>query len=254
MKKHPSAEARAIVKVMGFVFLTLATLATLTSLVLQILHQDSASSTPGTSGLNVVVHLGGLTAIGYFILWALAERIFGWEYGSGGGDSLPTGWSAIVLSLSATLPVVLIPPFYQAVTRINVLPPFHWRASIIMIFLGIFSHLLMYGTSSNGIRQRYAPTGDYSTFYIAVLLEAIYTTVYFGFIVFPYRFIAQPADSVITLLLKRTLLPAFFYFSCMLLFSALKYPGSLHNRTWIQVRGFLAGILMMFCFCAGMFL
>lgn len=49
----------------------------------------------GLTGLNVVFHLSVLTAIAFGVLWSLAERQFGWSFGAGGGDALPSGWSAV---------------------------------------------------------------------------------------------------------------------------------------------------------------
>jgi hypothetical protein len=68
---------------------------------------DRTSSIPTVSGpgaLNRVLHLALLSAILYGILWSLAERLSGWDFGAGGGDKEPSGWSAVVLSLSITLP------------------------------------------------------------------------------------------------------------------------------------------------------
>ena len=100
----------------------------------------------------------------------------------------------------------------------------------------------------------HAPTGEYPNFNIALSLELIYSVVYFGLIVLPYRYLVSNDESKTTLLLWRTALPAVTYFFWMIAFVFLRYPASLHDRTWIQVRGFYAGIIMMFCFCAGMFL
>src|SRR5207253_6719224 len=101
---------------------------------------------PNSSGvdrLKVVLHLSVLTALAYGIVWSLSERVFGWTYGAGGGDVLPAGWSAIVLSLSVTLPLALIPFLYQTVTHVRVLLPFHWRAMFLVILLGAAAHLLV---------------------------------------------------------------------------------------------------------------
>lgn len=211
----------------------------------------------GLAGLNVVFHVAVLAAIGYGILWSVAERLFGWNYGAGGGDTLPSGWSAVVLSLSMTLPLASIPFLYQKVTRVSILLPLHWRAILLVILLGVGCHLLMYGTASkvpNGLRQRIAPAGEDTPFATGLLLEAVYSFGFIGLIVFPYRMIVNPTEPLLEIGLGRTLLPCLVFFFGMTLFIALKYPGSLRDPTWIQVRGVVGGLLMMFCLCGGMFL
>jgi hypothetical protein len=219
---------------------------------------ERASAMPNLSGgdrLNVVLHLSVLTALAYGIVWSLSERVFGWTYGAGGGDVLPAGWSAIVLSLSVTLPLALIPFLYQTVTHVKVLLPSHWRAMFLVILLGAAAHLLVYGIGSvPGIRQRMAPLGEETPFKRALEAEALYVITYFGLIVLPYRLVVNPTEPLSGLLLWRIVIPGMVFFFGMTLFIGLKYPGSLSDRTWIQVRGVISGLVMMFCFCGAMFL
>lgn len=219
----------------------LANLASIASIAAYI--GDRTSSFPTKSGpeaLNVVLHLAILTAIVYGVLWSVAERIFGWKYGAGANDTPPSGWSAVVLSLSMTLPLTFVPFLYQKATKITVVSPLHWRAMLFVVLLGAGSHLLMYGATSeipNGLRQRIAPAGKHTPFASALLLEVVYSVSYFGFIVPPYRITVNPNGPVIELVIGRTLLPCLVFFFGMTVFIALKYPGSLRDPTWIQVRG-----------------
>jgi hypothetical protein len=87
----------------------------------------------------------------------------------------------------------------------------------------------------------------------ALLLELVSSITYFVFIVLPYRIIVDPAEPLRRLVLGRTLLSCSIFFFGVTLFIALKYPGSLRDRTWIQVREIVGGLLMMFCLCGGMF-
>jgi hypothetical protein len=220
---------------------------------------DRTSSLPNVSGpeaLNRVLHLAVLSAILYGVIWSLAERVFGWNYGAGGGDTEPSGWSAIVLSLSMTLPLAFVPFAYGKVVRVTVIHPLHWRAILFVVLLGAGAHLLMYGTKSripNGIRHRIVPSRQHPPFSSSLLLELVSSITYFVFIVLPYRIIVDPAEPLRQLILGRTLLSCSVFFFGMTLFIALKYPGSLRDRTWIQVRGIFGGLLMMFCLCGGMF-
>jgi hypothetical protein len=220
---------------------------------------DRTSSIPTVSGpgaLNRVLHLALLSAILYGILWSLAERLSGWDFGAGGGDKEPSGWSAVVLSLSITLPLAIVPYVYGRVTRDPVIHPLHWKAMIVVIMLGAGAHLLLYGTRSvrpNGLRHWIVPSRQRPSFASGLLLELVYSITYFSIIVLPYRIIVDPTGPLRQLLLGRTLLSCSVFFFGMTLFIALRYPDSLRDRTWIQVRGIVGGTLMMFCLCGGMF-
>lgn len=211
----------------------------------------------GTNGVNVVIHLSIMTALCYAVLWTIAERVFNWKYGAGGGDVMPSGWSAVMLALSVIVPLAFVPPSYEAMTGIVVLLPSHWRAMLLVAPMAIAAHLAMYGTSSrspNGIRALFAsPTGEYPSWTIALIIEFAYSLLYCVSVVFVYRLVVEPTGHVRELIVTRTLLPCVAFFFGMTLFIVFR-PNALHDRTWIQVRGVISGLLMMFCFCAGMFL
>jgi hypothetical protein len=221
---------------------------------------DRTSSLPTVSGaraLNVVLHLAVLSAIAYGVFWAIVELLFDWKYGAGGNQTVPFGWSAVVLSLCMTLPLAFVPLLYQKLSGVPLLLPSHWRAIFVVILLAAGGHLLIYGTESkvaNGLRQRIIPARKHIPFASALLMEVVYSITYFGFIVLPYRMIVKPTEPFRELILGRTLLPCLVFFFGMTLFIGLKFPGSLRDPTWIQVRGIIGGLLMMFCLCGGMFL
>jgi hypothetical protein len=221
---------------------------------------DRTSSLPGKSGLvglNIILHLTILTAIAYGILWSLAEMAFGWEFGAGAKETFPAGVSAVVLSLAMTLPLTLVPYLYQKLTRTVVLQPLHWRGAFFVLSLGAAGHLLMYGTKvhrPNGLRYKILPAGEHPPLGKALCLEALYSAVYVGLIVVPYRLIVDPAGPLLELVLGRTVLPALVFFFGMVVFIAVRYPASLRDPAWIQVRGVLSGLIMMLSFCGGMFL
>ncbi len=82
---------------------------------------DRASSIPGTSGvsgLNVILHLALLTAIAPGTLWTIAEKIFRWSWGAGGGDTPPAGWVAVVMSFCMMVPLAFVPFAYQRITNV----------------------------------------------------------------------------------------------------------------------------------------
>lgn len=236
----------------------IANLASIASFSFYIAERTSSLPTKsGLGGFNVVLHLTVLSAIAFGTLWSTAERCFKWNYGAGGGDRLPSGWSAVVLSLSMTMPLALVPFFYQSLTGIHLLFPSHWRATLLVVLLGMGCHLLIYGTASdspNGIRQKIAPLNEDTPFATGLLMEAIYSALFVGLLVFTYRLVVNPTEPLLELVLGRTVLPSLVFFSGMAVFIAMKFPGSLRDRSWVQVRGVVSGLLIMFCLCGGMFL
>jgi hypothetical protein len=217
-------------------------------------RSPSIPTMSGIGAVNVVLHLTLLCAIAYGILWGTADKwIFKWNYGAGGGESLPSGWSAVVLSLSVTLPLALVPFLYQRITGIQVaLLPTHWEAMLVVVVTGAVGHLVMYGAKSNGVLQRFAPMGEYRSFDSGLLLEAIYSIVLFGCIVLPYRFVLNSHAQMRDLLLIRLLIPCLAYLFGMMFFITFKYSPD--DRKGIELRGIFAGVLLMSCLCAAMFL
>jgi hypothetical protein len=210
----------------------------------------------GNSGVNVLLQVALYSSFTYGVIWGIADHwVFRWNYGGGGNFTMPTGWSAVVLSLSVTLPLAFVPLFYGYISGIRVvILPQHWKAMALVIVLGAIGHLIMYGTNANGIRQWLSPNGEYPSWQSGLLLEAIYTLIYFSAIVLPYRLVVSPNSSLTDLLCFRLLLPGLAFFLAITLFIAFMYPGSLNDRGWVLLRGIASGLVMMFCFCAGMFL
>lgn len=209
----------------------------------------------GIGGFNVVLHLSVLTAIAWGLLWRLIERSFGWDFGAGRGEAMPSGWSAVGLGVSMTVPLAVVPAIYQHFVGVHILLPLHWKAMGFVIPASVLAHMAMYGTRFNspyGIRSRLAPTPVYPSFPLGVLLELIYSLLYFSAVVLLYRFIVA-STSVRELLVARTLAPAAMFFFAMTIFIAF-VPESLQDSTWTQIRGIVSALLIMFCFCYGMFL
>lgn len=213
---------------------------------------------PGMSSLNVVIQLSIVSAIAYGILWAIADGLlFGGRFRAGGSGNLPVGLSAVVLSLSVTVPLVCVPFVYQVMTGIRVLMPSHWKAAFLLILLGAVSHILMYGTTTfppNGLRQKLVPSGEHASLTRTLSMEIVLAAVHFGLIVLPYRLVVDPGGQLLETVLGRTLLPGLVYFLGITVFIVLEYPDSLNKPTALEVRGIISGLLIMFCFCGGMFL
>ncbi|MBZ5568347.1 MAG: hypothetical protein LAN64_10920 [Acidobacteriia bacterium] len=235
----------------------IGTFASVVGLVVSLIERSPTvpgRSVSGVDALTTIIVVALLAALLYGLLWSAAERLFGWKYGAGSGKTTPHGWAAIVLSLSMTLSLAFAPVLYQNYSGIKVVLPMHWRAMVLVVVLGACAHVFMYGTRSsppNGFRQRYAPTPRYKSDVIALKLEAVYAAVFFACIVLPYRMVVTPGAPVTDFVLLRTLLPALVFFFVMMLFVAFK-PEVLKPQT--ETRGIIAALVMMFCFCTGMFL
>jgi hypothetical protein len=219
---------------------------------------DRASAFPGALGLNslnIALHLSILSAIAFGIFWSIAERKFGWEFEAGGGERLPAGWSAVALSICITLPLAFVPVAYQRLTGIRLLLPLHWRAMFLVALMAVGSELFIYGLNGvPGLRQRFAPTHPDTPLEAALVVEAIYTLAIVGISVLTYRMIVDPTEPVLRMAVGRILLPCLVYFSGMAVFTALRYPESVGKPSWVHVRGLIAGLLLMFSLCGGMFL
>lgn len=235
----------------------LANLASIASLGFYI--ADRTSSIPGRSGfsgLDIILHLALLTAIAFGILWSIAERLFGWSWGAGGGDTPPSGWAAVVMSLCMTLPLAFVPFAYQRVTGVSLLLPLHWKAMLLVSLLCAGGHLLIFGPTSRvpGLRQKIAPTSPGTKLRAGLVMEFYFTVTIIGLMVLPYRLVVGPTEPLWRLGLGRIVLPCIVYFSGMVVFTVLKYPGSLTDPRAVEIRGIVAGLLLMFCLCGGMFL
>jgi hypothetical protein len=236
----------------------IAGVASILSLALSISDRTPTLATKsGAEALGVVLHLTLIVAILYGVLWAVAERVFHWDYGAGGGGKMPSGWAAATLALSLTIPLGGVPFLYERLTGVGVVHSLHWRAMTIVALLGVGTHLLIYGTNSerpNGLRQAILPLGQHPTYGSSVLMEVIYAICYFVLMVVPYRLVADPAQPLRDLIVGRTLLPFAAFVGGMAFFIFLKYPRSMDDPTWIQTRGIIGGILAAFCLCGGMFM
>jgi hypothetical protein len=220
-------------------------------------HPQNVPDSTGFLHLNVVLILGVFTAIAFGVFWQALEKIFGWKYGAGGHGRLPRGWSAVALSISMTLPLVIIPPLYQYWTRLKLLDlPSHLKGSISVMLLGIVANLLLYGVGPSfmGLRHHILPVEKRRpAFALGIFMELVYALVYFTLIVLPYRLIVEwPNPSLLGTVINRTILPGLSFFCGMTLFISAQ-PEALRDRPWIMVRGIVGAMLLMGCFCVGMF-
>jgi len=135
-----------------------------------------------------------MVAICFGVSWSLAERWFGWTFGAGGGDTLPQGLAAVVLSLTLTLPLVFVPPIYERFAQTCLVLPRHYMAGGAAILFAAAGNLFLYGSKAlgfPGIRNVVFPIGSPAHLVRAVFMEAIYSATHFGTIVLPYSAIVS---------------------------------------------------------------
>src|SRR5580700_4212029 len=64
----------------------------------------------GLPRVQAILIIGFAAAAAHGILWSSTERIFGWRHRAGGRRSLPEGWSAVLQSVTITIPLAALPP------------------------------------------------------------------------------------------------------------------------------------------------
>jgi hypothetical protein len=234
----------------------LADVVTLGPLILYIpLRSSGLPPVPPQARLNVVLHLTLAGAVVHGVLWTLAERLHGWDFGAGGRGVMPSGYSAFVLSLTVTLPLALLPPLYEQVMGVQITLPGYWRAVPIIILSGAVSHIIMYGTGHNfrGLRKVICRDGPRSL-RSEIAMELAYATIYFGLLVLPYRLVLEPVSfSLLHTLVGRTILPGLTFAAVVISFVVVTYPASLTDSRAAELRGMVSAVALMFCLYAGMF-
>jgi hypothetical protein len=209
----------------------------------------------GPGRLPTILLLGGLAAAAHGILWSLAERGFAWKFGAGGSRTLPQGWSAALLSLTQTVPLVVVPFAYEQFAGVPITPRRHLLAGACAIAAAVAGNIVMYGTSSRGfrgVRRSISPLKKQLTLKKAVILEAIWALMHFICTAFVYRLVvALPTGTVLSVTIAPALGAMFFFFG-IVSFILLRFPGSITERSWIQARGVISGIILLVALEGGM--
>jgi TIR domain-containing protein len=227
-----------------------------------------AGSLSGIDRLTTLFLLG--LAVGFFhaLLWNIAERYFRWryssrfKYSSGGYDKLPTGWEAIVLSLTMTGPLALVPLAYDfsygdgSDRRLITDVPRHLVASLLVFVSAAIGHLVLYGTkvlAYGGLRNIVYSVGAPANLKRGLLMELIYGCVHFASIVLVYRFALQSTHWLPTLLTMTSALVGLAVFvSCGCIFISFWYPESLIEKSMIELRGAVLGGVLCVSLIGGM--
>ncbi len=214
---------------------------------------SSKALTRSPGRLQAILWIAIAVAMAHSVLWALAERLFGWNFRE--GILLPQGFSAVVLSLTMTAPLIFGPPLYEHLFRTRVIVSRHWVGGALIMVFSALGHLILYGSKTIqfvGFRNLISPLGIPGG-YRALPMELIYALVHFSSIVIVYRIVVGTQSSPLTV---RALLPAFIacliWLSCDSIFIVLKYPASLADGQIILLRGFLNASTLMMTLAGGM--
>src|SRR3712207_5334147 len=96
---------------------------------LQVSKGPKSTQAAGSDLLTAVLVIGLLAYIVHGALWRLIERRFEWKFGAGGGDAMPEGYQAVILSITLVLPLAILPLLYQLFTSEQIVHGKHYFAS-----------------------------------------------------------------------------------------------------------------------------
>jgi len=195
----------------------------------------------------MILFLGTLAAASHGILWLLAQRVFRWNFDAG-GNALPHGWSAVALSLTMTIPLLVVPSVYGRFTGTPVVRPGHVLAAFVVVPLAAAGHLFLYGADTiefKGIRNVFSPLNAVPTRARAFWMECIYAVTHFASIALVYRLIIGSQVGPLNL---NTLVPvvtsAVVWLSAVSVFIFLRYPYSVSEKSGIELRGGINALIL----------
>jgi len=210
----------------------------------------------GLPRLQAVLFVGLAASALHGILWALAERTFHWNFGAGGGDSLPSGWSAVILSLTMTIPLVCLPPLYAWFMHSQLVLPGHVFASFCVVGSAASAHIFLYGAKSinfPGIKNIIFPLNSTVNWRRALLMESVYAAAHFSSVVLVYKVLIESRSGPLTArVVFPVLISAAVWLSGACIFIFLKYPDSLVDKRSVEVRGIIHALMLILTLEGGM--
>jgi hypothetical protein len=210
---------------------------------------------PPIQRLQVILFLGVAAAAFHGILWLLSERLFHWKFHAGGG-ALPQGWSAVALSLTMTIPLVVVPPLYSRMAHVTIVQLGHPVAACFVIIVAAVGHVFLYGANLiefKGIRNVVMPLSAVPSRGRAFGMECIYAATHFSSIALVYRVIVQsrvgPLSASMTV---PVVISAMVWLSAVSVFIFVRYPDSVSDKSGIEVRGILNALTLTITLQAAM--
>jgi hypothetical protein len=208
---------------------------------------------PGTARLYTLLFVGVLAAVAGGILWSGMEKALKWNVGAGGSND---GLSAAAASMAMTLPLVLVPAVYQYFTKTPLILHRHFIAGAVVVVANALGWLLIFGwkmVGFQGIQEIIEPLPSDRNLWRRLKMELVFTCVNFCSVVLIYRVIVDSQFGALNMaVVKNVLVPATVYFSGMSVFTIVRYPDSIENETWVQIRGVLGGLLLTVTLAGGM--
>jgi hypothetical protein len=208
----------------------------------------------GLQKVQTILFLGLAAAAAHGVLWAIAQQVFRWKFGAGGGTSLPEGRSAVVLSATMTIPLVLLPSLYTRLTHQSLLVADHKLAAWFVVFFAAIGHIFLYGAKAlkfPGMRSLISPLHSRRPWKDAIFMEFVYAVTHFSSIVLVYRLIVRPQHGPLYAVYVA-LISAGVWFSCDCVSIFLNYPGSLREKRLIEVRGLINALMLTVTLEGGM--
>jgi hypothetical protein len=235
----------------------LAATGILVSLLVAAFSLREASNVISTTALLFGLLATGLgAAVLHGVLWTIVDINCRWYFGSGGGSRMPTGWEAVLLSVTVTVPLIVVPPISQLLMRLFLdpqsayfnIPARHYLAGIVVIACGAIGHLLLYGGPTfrfSGLKNLIFPIGAPPSRGVAIEMELIYACVHFSSIALVYQLVVHGIWLPTFAMLFHLVIFAFVWFFFVVVFILLFYPWSLDHSRGREFRGLVSGIVLM---------
>lgn len=215
-------------------------------------------SLPNLSGLQrvqTILFVGLLAAAIHVILVEGGQKfLLRKNYHAGGGTSLPHGWTAILLSMTMTVPLALAPVLYGQLSHSQIVQTGHLFASCLVVITGVVGHLALYGIAGfRGFKPIIFPLNMKSGPVRPLVMEAVFAVVHFCSIVLVYRSsllinLQQPIANIAIPTIK---VAALWWLSVALYF-LLTYPETVTDKRTVERRGVVNGYLLILTLQVGM--
>lgn len=207
---------------------------------------------------------GGACAGLHAILWAVANKIFKWDFWAGGGRNLPYGFSAIVYGTTISVPPMLIAVISHRIFSVPRLPDRFFFSCVVTVIASLVAYLAVYGVSRRrfvGIRKTLIPCEPPEVLQVLsprrllvreVIVLAAYLAAIVTMTVAPFQ-IASGQTPLGLLLLERVLATSALPFLVTSAFMVGFYPWSVVDPRGRDARGYLVGFLLLTLLFLGLF-
>jgi hypothetical protein len=167
------------------------------------------------------------------------------------------GWHAVVLSLCATLPPIVIAPAFMLIPGFTLPLARHIQGGVLAMISCAVAHLLIYGTDETrfiGIRKLMIPPQSVPTLRGESAVLLAYSTLLVLSVALPYRYLVSYSCSPWSLSSVGTMIASIgILFLGTYTFMSAGFPDTVEDKIWVNFRGMLAGFLLSLSICIAMF-